>query len=237
MCSASYGTRSPSVSAMRSRSASGSCSESTSWNTSARRRYDSTSASGRPPAFTPGTSAGRRRRAIALLHTIRRPIGAPSGRLEGRSGRVVPSSDEAAGAGGVRPGVEAAAGAVRARRRLDLRPGGPTVGRAPAGEEVGAVGAHEGPVHLEAPVEAVPRVGVPRALVAVDAHEGGGQAVAGDPSLGRVLRDGERCRRRPLLPEMERPAAVVGAARGAERVRRRRLPAGVDGLEPPRYGL
>src|SRR5919201_5600379 len=57
MCMSSYGTSSASVSAMRSRSASGLCSESTSWKTAARRRYDSTSASERA-ASRSGSGAG-----------------------------------------------------------------------------------------------------------------------------------------------------------------------------------
>src|SRR5829696_5556279 len=83
MCSASYGISSPRVSAIRSRSASGSCSDSTSWKTSARRRYDSTSASGRPAAGAAGTPAAPCRGAVGL-RAIRGPIGAVRPKLEWR---------------------------------------------------------------------------------------------------------------------------------------------------------
>src|SRR3954468_18673739 len=171
MCSASYGIRSPSVTTMRSRRSSRLCSESTSWNTSARRRYDSASASGRPLPFPLTATSSSCVCAAAADRVTMRPSSAVA-----HATLIVPegglSLDQAAGAGGVRPGIEASARLVRAYRHPDLRPDRPVVRGAPAGDEIGAVEALEPPVHLEAAVVAVPRVRVPGALELVDAEEG-----------------------------------------------------------------
>src|SRR4051794_13779781 len=76
MCRSWYGTSSASVSAIRSSSASGLCSERTSWKTPASRRYDSTSASAR--VFGSRGSGAGSGRSAALLATSFPLSAAPS---------------------------------------------------------------------------------------------------------------------------------------------------------------
>src|SRR5262245_39114794 len=70
MCRSWYGMRSPSASAMRSRSASGLCSERTSWKTAARRRYDWTSASERAGLVPSESGFGRSATSTATVLVI-----------------------------------------------------------------------------------------------------------------------------------------------------------------------
>src|SRR5579871_1375965 len=95
-----------------------------------------------------------------------RPILTPT-----RAGSGPDPLDQAAHTGAVRPRPETAARAVGPDGRLELGPGRPVVGRPPAGREVPAVAPLERDVHLEPAVVAVPGVGGPGALVAVDAEE------------------------------------------------------------------
>src|SRR5581483_12080513 len=239
MWSASYGMRSASVSAMRSSSASSASSESTSWNTSARRRYDSTRASGRPAPFD-STAWARGVPATAPRRIISGYIGVARVRLEARTG-VGSGSDETAGAGGVRPRPEPAARTVRARGSSELGPDGPAVGGPEPGEVTPAVARLERHVHLQPPVVPVSGVRVPCRLVVVDAEERVAQPAGHDRMPEAVARDLQRGLRAPPLPQsQQRPAAAVRACEttvdvaGVDLPQRDREPTAVSGARRPR---
>src|SRR5438034_11136758 len=92
MCRSSYGTSSANVSAIRSMSASGLCSERTSWNTAASRRYDSMSASARAAACL-GSGSGRFETRAALVATVVPDIGTTPRMDKPYGGRARPSSE------------------------------------------------------------------------------------------------------------------------------------------------
>src|SRR5581483_1808344 len=221
MCSASYGTRSPRATAIRSSSASRLSSESTSWNTSATRRYDSTSASGRP-VTSPTRAAWLRpsERAEAACRT-----------MDGSSADAEPiltpvRLHEPADTRRVRPRPEAATRAVGAGRRLELSPGRPVVGGSPASGEVVSVAPLERDIHLQAAEVAVAGVRVPGALVTVDAEECTAKR-DGERRMGVAMPgDRQRSVRATELPEPECP-------RSAREVGARESPRHAPGIDAP----
>src|SRR5215207_8891156 len=132
--------------------------------------------------------------------------------------------DEAAGAGGVRPGVEAPAGAVGALGDPHLLDGRPLVRGALAAQQIRPVETLEVDVHLEAAVVRRARV-VPGALVALD---------AAPRSLARRVVRLPACRRGALAPQGQHPTAVLRVRRATRAVRAPRERPAHEALVRPR---
>src|SRR5581483_5284993 len=152
---------------------------------------------GRPPRLRRARRGRRLRHHASFIGGAARHLDTPE------------ASAKAAGTRRAGPRSEAATGVIRACRRLELRPGRPAVGGAPAAEVVAPVEPLEAEVHLQAAVVAVAGVRVPAALVVMDAQEGAREETREPWARAAVEKDAESCLREPFLPEEERRCAVT----------------------------